>query len=217
MIKKPWSAEEEAKLRALFPSTPTQQLTSVFGRSVTAINNKAQLLGIKRTEAFKAAVREQSSIRCKALAEKGTGKQYQFQPGLTPWNKGKKFVHPEGPKKTYFKPGHIPHNHKPIGTVRLNKTGYLEQKTERGWEPYQRVFWEKTHGPVPKGYVVSFKSRVPLTNADDITLDKLELVSKRDILLQNSGQQTPELWRLYQLKGAINRQRNRIIREHHDK
>ena len=216
-MKKPWSAEEEAQLRALFPSTPTQQLTSVFGRSVTAINNKAQLLGIKRTEGFKAAVREQSSIRCKALAEKGTGKQYQFKKGLKPWNTGKKFA-PEGSKKTYFTPGHTPHNHKPIGTVRLNKTGYLEQKTERGWKHYHRLLWEKAHGPVPKGYVVSFKSRVPLTNADDITLDKLELVSKRDILLQNSGQQTPELWRLYQLKGAIHRQRNRIIREHeHEK
>lgn len=80
-----------------------------------------------------------------------------FASGHKPWNAGLKGVN--GKSNTTFKPGLIPANHKPVGTERISKDGYIEVKVAEGmhqWRSKHRVIWEQYHGPIPEGHNVTF-------------------------------------------------------------
>jgi len=81
--------------------------------------------------------------------------------------------------------GHIPHNSVPIGTE-VEKDGYIWIKIKNGsgkqnWIQKHRLLWEQNKGKIPKGYVLIFKDG----NKKNITLDNLELISKKEMLLLN--------------------------------
>lgn len=52
----------------------------------------------------------------------------RFEKGMVPYNKGVKRGSLPGQVATQFKAGHLPHNHKPVGSERVNVNGYLERK-----------------------------------------------------------------------------------------
>lgn len=92
-----------------------------------------------------------------------------FPKGQPSWTKGLTWddfmpkESQEHSRRTQYKKGHIPHNGgAPIGELRerTDKTGrvYVYVKTAQPgtWRPKHVVEWEKHHGPVPAGYVVSF-------------------------------------------------------------
>lgn len=131
--------------------------------------------------------------------------------------------------ETRFKRGEMhgaaQHNYKPIGSLRINTEGYLERKVTdahpvpaRRWVGVHRLVWESAHGPVPPGHVVRFKPGMFTNRAGEITLDRLELVSRAEHARRNHPiSRDPEYARLVQLKGAITRQVNRIAREHKER
>lgn len=49
---------------------------------------------------------------------------------------------------TMFKKGHMTHNHKPVGSERVSKDGYIEIKVEepKRWEKKHRVIYEQYYG-----------------------------------------------------------------------
>jgi hypothetical protein len=63
--------------------------------------------------------------------------------------------------------------------------------------------------------VVRFKDGQRTTNVADITLDRLECITQRENMRRNSNwtKYPVEVARLVQLKGAINRQINRMNKE----
>ncbi|WP_233445545.1 HNH endonuclease signature motif containing protein [Paraburkholderia caribensis] len=150
----------------------------------------------------------------------------QFKPGQMPWSKGTKGVcgtHPNT-KRTHFKKGEMngvaQRKYQPIGTYRLSKDGYLEQKVnddmpaQRRWVAVHRLVWEAANGPIPQSHVVCFLPGRRSSELEKITLDALELVSRAELAQRNHPRsKDPELARLVQLKGAITRQVNRIARE----
>lgn len=71
MIRRAWTADDEALLRRLYPDWPAAGLVHVMGRTVAAIRQRALLLGIGKSAAY--------------LAANARG---QFRPGLVPHNKG---------------------------------------------------------------------------------------------------------------------------------
>lgn len=207
--QRPWTATDDAALRSLYPNTNNQVLADVFTRSVSGIKNRAQVLGLHKSEAYKAV---------------HTGR---IQPGNTPWNKGRKGWQAGGRStQTQFKPGRRAveaHNYQPIGSVRLSKDGYLERKVSddaslypaRRWVALHRLVWEAAHGPIPAGHIVVFKTGQHTHHEPDVTLDRLECITRRENMRRNSyhANYPPEVARLVQLKGAITRQVNRISKE----
>lgn len=96
-----------------------------------------------------------------------TGRTGQFEKGHTPHNKGAKGVCAEGSRKTWFKKGHMPANHRPVGSERINADGYVEVKVEEPnkWKQKHRVVWESANGKIPQGCIVIFKDN-DKTNTD---------------------------------------------------
>lgn len=101
-----------------------------------------------------------------------TGLTGQFEKGHIPDNKGKtwdEYMSKEGQenaRQTQFQPGHTPHNGgTPVGTVRLRhdhkdrggRPYYWEKVAEPNvWRMKHVIEWEKVHGPVPDGCMVTF-------------------------------------------------------------
>lgn len=114
-----------------------------------------------------------------------SGLDGRFKKGQKAWNKDKKGINlgGENGKKTQFKKGHTPHNHRPVGSERINVDGYVEIKVAepRKWLPKHRVIWEKVNGPVPIGHAVIFGDR----NRRNFDLDNLILISKKQLSIMN--------------------------------
>lgn len=111
----------------------------------------------------------------------------QFPKGLVPWNKGKKgSMTPEQYEKckaTMFKKGQVPQNHKPVGSERIDREGYVLIKVAEPnkWRPKHRVLWEKVNGPIPEKHRLIFADG----NRQNITLDNLILVSYAQSFIMN--------------------------------
>ena len=99
----------------------------------------------------------------------------------------------------------------PVGATRI-KDGYLERKINDGmpihrrWRGEHLVIWEAVNGPLPKGHAIVFRDG----ERTHITLENLELVSRRELMRRNTVHRWgEEIARLVQLKGAITRQLNK--------
>lgn len=99
-----------------------------------------------------------------------------------------------GASSTTWRKGNRPHNHRPIGSERLSKDGYIEVKTAepRTWTAKSRVIWERENGPLPDGYAVIFLDG----NARNFEPSNLYAVKRRELLQLNRnkyGQAHPKL------------------------
>ena len=123
------------------------------------------------------------------------------------------------PKPTNgYRAGNMPRTWKPIGTERRDKDGHMLRKvsdTRRkhvDWQPLRNIKWRALHGGIPTGMFVVCKDR----NPNNLDANNLALVDRAENMRLNSFRtRHPELAQLYQLKGAINRQVNKINREKH--
>lgn len=203
-----WTDREDQLLRELYPDNATAVVAERVGWSIGSVHDRAARLGVRRNREW---IRENSR---KQSAKPRAG---QFLPGQQPWNKGKKGVN--GRSHTSYSPGHVPHNHKPVGHARINREGYLERKVADNTGPdnkrnFQRVhvlLWEQHHGPVPDGCIVVFKNR----DKTDIRIDNLELITRSENLHRNSVQRYPlDLRRVIAVKAWVTRTINeRLKRE----
>ncbi|WP_143314245.1 HNH endonuclease signature motif containing protein [Clostridium sp. HBUAS56017] len=112
-----------------------------------------------------------------------TGFSGRFDKGHVPDNKGIKGVIYEGSKKTWFKKGNTPINHREVGSERITKDGYVEIKiTEPNkWRLKHIVIWERENGPLPKGYALVFAD----SDKANININNLLLVSRQQLLILN--------------------------------
>lgn len=112
-----------------------------------------------------------------------TGFTGRFEKGHTPVNKGTKGVIYEGCKKTWFKKGNTPLNHKPLRSERVNVDGYTEVKVAEPnkWRLKHNIIWENQNGVIPKGYAVIFGDG----NKDNLDINNLILVSRKQLLMMN--------------------------------
>lgn len=188
-----WTAAEERALRRLYATEPNAELAERLGRHAKAIGLKARKMGLRKA-----------------------GNAGCFRRGLVPWNKGKHHK-PPGSEKGWFRAGELrgsaAQRVQPIGTEKLDKDGNLIRKVSNSrsrfarWQPVHRLVWESMHGPVPRGYIVVFKPGRHTAVAKDITLDRLECITRTENMRRNSRHTRygPELNRLMQLRGALNR------------
>lgn len=209
MNGRPWSPEEDAIMRQLYPNTLTEAIGRQLGRSVTSTYSRAHKLGLAKSKAFLIAQNRALGLR---LATAGKGRR--FAKGHVPANKGLRRLGwgPGRMKQTQFKKGDRQGRalevYKPIGTERLSKDGYLERKVnndmpfQRRWRAVHLLVWEAANGPLPKGHAVSFINR----DKTDIRIENLQLISRADLARRNSVHNLPpELKKTIHALGQLKR------------
>lgn len=118
----------------------------------------------------------------------------QFQKGQISWNKGKTWDEympkesQERSRKTTFKKGSIPPNHREIGEERLDSDGYVLVKVQDGhlnknWVLKHRLIWESMYGNIPTGYKIMFADG----NKRNFDIKNLILVSDAEELIMNQN------------------------------
>lgn len=220
MSRHHWTEQESALLAELYPDTPTAALAARFGLSISQVHAKANYLRLKKSPAFLA------SAHSGRLVGGENGLEHRFRKGRAPWNKGMKYDSGGRSHETRFKKGEMngasKHNYLPLGSLRLSKDGYLERKVTdahpvpaRRWQGVHRLVWSAAHGEIPKGMVVVFRPGCFSAEEAEITLERLELISRQQLMRRNSVHNLPkELADLVQLRGALNRKLNRLEQPH---
>ena len=118
----------------------------------------------------------------------------QFQKGHIPQNKGKTWDEympkesQERSRKTTFKKGNIPPNHREIGEERIDSDGYVFVKIQDGhlnknWVLKHRLIWESMYGNIPTGYKIMFADG----NKGNFDIKNLILVSDAEELIMNQN------------------------------
>lgn len=214
-----WTPELEDQLRALYPDNTAEIVGEQMGLRLSQIYQKAKALGIQKSDAFNAS---DKSGRVRRGKQHPNMVAHQIKPGSVPWNKGTHYVAGGRSAETRFKKGRKPEegrNYVPIGTLRISKDGYLERKMTddqalfpaRRWTFVHRIVWERANGPIPAGHVIAWKPGQRTAIEAEITVDRLECISRAENAQRNSmWRSDPEMMRLHQLKGQITRQVNRI-------
>ncbi len=216
-----WTAAQDQVLLARYPDEPASAVADALGLTVAQVHRRANRLGVRKSETFFDSDRSGRVQRGRTDPRLVAN---QFPKGHVPANKGLRRPGwaPGRMAETQFKKGSMSgaaqHNYVPIGTERISKDGYLERKVTddhpvpaRRWVAVHRLVWEATHGPVPPGHAVAFLPGRRTADASAITLDAIELVSRRELMRRNSYHTNypKEVAQLIQLKGALNRKINR--------
>lgn len=195
-----WSPEQEDIVRKHYADTTPQRLEDMLNGVFNSrqIGHKANKIGIRKSQAYRAM---------HGCAETGLKRR-----GSVPWNKGLRYIAGGRSPETRFKPGSIPKNRRPVGSVRLNVEGYWEIKIAEGrnkWILLQREIWKQHHGEYPpRGSVIVFRDGNK-DNCRDIS--NLELMTRKQLMARNTVHNLPE-----SLKQVV-RLRATLIRKINDK
>lgn len=214
-MRRTWTQEENDYLRTSYSNGTPEELETRLGRSRSSIYQHAVQLGLKKSpEYFQVEVAGR-------FIKGGISQGHRFAKGLVPWNAGMKGWVAAGTEATRFKPGQKPKQTMPLGSYRLNPDGHLQRKvtedpgcSSKRWRSVAELVWIEANGPLPAGHIVRFKPGMFTAKLEEITLDRVECISRAENARRNSlYNREPELARLCQLQGAITRQVNRINRE----
>lgn len=211
-----WNRIDEQLLREFYPDWPASMLAVYFQCEPYCVHQKAARMGLHKSAAFNAS--EQSG-RLNGLR----GLSCRYAKGHVPANKGLRRPGwaPGRMRETQFKKGRAPSenaNYQPIGTERIcSKDGYLIRKVTddrslvpvRRWVAVHRLVWEAARGSIPQGHIVCFKPGMKTAVRDEITSDKLELLTMKENMLRNSIHNLPK-----PLKDVV-RLRGRLVRQIH--
>lgn len=114
-----------------------------------------------------------------------SGLDGRFVKGQQSHNKGMKMPAEvyEKAKATMFQKGSMPHNHKPVGSERVNVDGYIEIKVAepKKWRLKHDVIWEQHNGKIPKDSVVVFLNQDKL----NVDISNLKLIKRSELLIMN--------------------------------
>ena len=202
---RPWLLWEIEFLRLHYADSLTSDLAEAIGRPVDRVLAKANYLGLRKFRETIAALARERTQR------PGHGiHAYRLQAGHVPWNKGRKGMPALSPQ-TVFKKGHRPSKWVPVGTFRVSPDGILEQKYSDNpgppgarWRRYALLLWEAEHGPLPTGHIVVFKPGMRTLDPAQITLDKLECISRAENIRRNRIHNLPpEFAEVARLKAAL--------------
>lgn len=195
-------------LGQMYPIHSAEDISKVIGLSVNHVYRKARFLGLKKDPAYI----EQLGTGL-GLKLQNSGKAHRFQKGHVSWNKGISTPSHPNMVPTQFKKGSRPHTWVPIGSYRINVDLYLEYKfsDEPGsyrnrWIPVHRNIWIEANGDVPAGHVLRFKDGLKTNVLEEITLERLELITHAENLRRNSIYRLPpELQQVCRLRGILKR------------
>lgn len=159
-----WTDEEKQYMHDHLPGVPRREFAQMFNAHFGLQLSESQIIGATKRYGFR------------------NGLDFRFSPGQLAHNKGIRVCY-AGCEKTWFKQGHMPHNHKPVGSERVSKNGYIEIKIAepKTWRGKHLVIWENHNGKLPKGYAIVFGDG----NRRNFDIDNLLLVSRSELLMMN--------------------------------
>lgn len=218
MTRRAWTAEERQLLASMYPHCHTSDIAAWLDCSVTRCYAMAQRMGLHKTEEFLASSMS-GRLQPGQVSERMIAGRWRA--GLVPWNKGKSYHAGGRSVATQFKPGHQSKKAAPIGAYRIDSQGLLQRKisnahgsNSKRWRGVHELVWVEANGPLPPGHVVAFKPGQRTNVLEEITLSRVECISRGQMGARNHPiNKSPEYARLVQLKGAITRQVNRIAQE----
>jgi hypothetical protein len=206
-----WTWAELELVKRNYHNSLTRDLATALGLSIEQVYRKAHQLGLQKEPGFTAEV-----ARERALDPAHPMRATSFKKGNVPVNKG--VTRPAGwspgnMARTQFKKGNISHTWKPVGSYRVNADRYLEVKFcdapgpwMNRWKSVHVLIWEQANGPVPAGLVVAFKKGRYSIKPEEVTLDALECISRRELMARNTIHNLPvPLKEVSQLRGALAR------------
>lgn len=165
MIKWKENPDMVAYMKQIIPGHEESEIRAMFLEKFSIELNKSQIKNFK------------SRYKIRSGTNGG-----QFKKRQVPINKGKKMdpkVY-EKVKRTMFKKGNIPHNHREVGSERISKDGYYEVKVAEPnkWELKQRFVYEEYYGVTLTNNDVIFfldgnKQNVDINNLRKITRAEL--------------------------------------------
>jgi hypothetical protein len=211
MTRTPWTPAELATLRQLYPDQPARVVAATLNRTLAQIYNAAAAHGIKKSAAFFASDMAARIQRGKQSPAMMAGR---FQPGQLVWNKGRKGWSAAGTEATRFKKGSASANRQEFGALRINSDGQIDIKIYdglRAWVQLSHYSWYLTHGDWPaRGMCLRFKDG----DCHNTAADNLLLITRTENMRMNSVHTNypPEVARLVQLRGALNRHINQRTR-----
>lgn len=200
-----FTKEEDRFIEDHYLSLPAYTIDRLLGRVKNSVRQRMLRLGLIVPDEIKCGFIEGSF----------------YKKGISPANKGRKIADWMSAdkikiiKKTQFKKGQQPHNalYDHAIAKRKDKSGvyYLHIRvTPAKWVPLQRYTWEQKHGLIRKGNKIIFKDR----NTLNCNLNNLEMVSNAELLNRNSAHRFgPEIFKIIQLRGALNRQINKRLKQ----
>lgn len=211
MTRRFWTESERDEVRRRYPHERTADIARDLNRSAGAVFGEAASMGLHKTPEFMRTIH--------GARLKQAGASHRFQPNQTPWNKdkpGSTGNHPNT-KRTQFQSGRRPEearNYQPIGSLRIGKDGILQRKVtddpsiypSQRWRSVHRLVWEEVNGPMPSGHVVVFKPGMSTADPALITIDRVELINRIELMRRNTRHNLPpEIKELIILKSRITR------------
>lgn len=155
----------------------------------------------------------------KANNKLNSGLTGKFRKGQTPHNKGKKMPKEvyEKVKHTMFAKGNVPPNHRPVGSERISKDGYIEVKVAEPnkWRLKQRVVYEEAKGKIPEGCPIIFLDG----NKRNFDIDNLRCITRSELLYLNCNglNNSNEITETGILMARLDRAKNKKKQELKDK
>lgn len=155
----------------------------------------------------------------KANNNLNSGLTGKFRKGQTPHNKGKKMPKEvyEKVKHTMFAKGNVPPNHRPVGSERISKDGYIEVKVAEPnkWRLKQRVVYEEAKGKIPEGCTIILLDG----NKRNFDIDNLRCITRSELLYLNCNglNNSNEITETGILMARLDRTKNKKKQELKDK
>lgn len=155
----------------------------------------------------------------KANNKLNSGLTGKFRKGQIPHNKGKKMPKEvyEKVKHTMFAKGNVPPNHRPVGSERISKDGYIEVKVAEPnkWRLKQRVVYEEAKGKIPEGCPIIFLDG----NKRNFDIDNLRCITRSELLYLNCNglNNSNEITETGILMARLDRAKNKKKQEPKDK
>lgn len=155
----------------------------------------------------------------KANNKLNSGLTGKFRKGQTPHNKGKKMPKEvyEKVKHTMFAKGNVPPNHRPVGSERISKDGYIEVKVAEPnkWRLKQRVVYEEAKGKIPEGCPIIFLDG----NKRNFDIENLRCITRSELLYLNCNglNNSNEITETGILMARLDRTKNKKKQELKDK
>lgn len=209
--KRLWTSAEDAIMRRCYPDLPNTEIAALIRRTILAIYQRAEKLGLRKSAAYLA-----SPHACRLRRGDHVGAPYRFTKGHVPANKGLR--RPGWSRgrmtETQFQKGRrsgmAAQHHMAIGSTRL-VDGYVYRKVSDvpnvpytvNWKPEHHLVWVEARGPIPTGHALRFQNG----DRSDVRIDNLELISRRQLMARNTIHNLPKpLKDTVMLLGAVNRQ-----------
>jgi len=177
--------EIKKKIIELYPNNYTKDIANKLHISESTVYNVAFLNNIKKSAEFM-----KMELQIQADRLRIVGVKSRIKKGNIPPNKGIKMDSAtyEKVKRTFFKPGQLPHNTKYDGYERINIDGYTEVRVNGKFILKNRLIYEQNNGKLDKNIIVIFKDG----NKQNFNIENLQAITKAENAIRNSIHRYPE-------------------------